>query len=334
MQHLPKLIEWLWKNDDLVQVVRRLPGDSRAPLRSTWSLKRLNEDGKVVGAKSSSSMDIDLVESEKAALLLGVPLWESSERHCIVKQTPYLESLVGQSDAAMVRKLNGWVYACKEAKEEVAALRECKSGHVVPLLAFAEPLWFVPFTGDFCLAMRGVAMVLPYYEKGDLYRQVIEESSLEEKSKKMRNLAVAGYARDILRALTCVHGQGWIHRDIKPENILVDKDKVLLADFGLACRSSNVSKKQTCQGTISYMAPEAARTHATFEVSVEQLYAKHLLGGKEDLDRLKGNSKGFEVKSDVYSLGIVLVALLSRRAVCVFYDKEAVPYMSSGYMIK
>jgi serine/threonine protein kinase len=165
---------------------------------------------------------------------------------CVIKQTPYLESLVGMTDAAMVRRLNGWMNARKDIKEEIAAMQECKSSYVVPLLAVAEPVWIVPFTGDFCLAMPSVAMVMPFYEKGDLYRLVIEENELEGRSKRMRNLNVAMFARDILMALDSIHAKGWIHRDIKPENVLVDDDKVVLADFGLACRARDETKRLTC----------------------------------------------------------------------------------------
>jgi hypothetical protein len=82
------------------------------------------------------------------------------------------------------------------------------------------------------------------------------------------------------------------------------------------------------------MAPEAARTHVCFETSVERLFEQHKIGDGDDLSRVKNAVKGFDVKSDVYSLGIVMVALLSRRAVCMYYDKEAVPYMSTGHLIK
>jgi serine/threonine-protein kinase len=38
----------------------------------------------------------------------------------------------------------------------------------------------------------------------------------------------------LINAVEQIHNQGIIHRDLKPENILIDKDKYVLADFGIA----------------------------------------------------------------------------------------------------
>ena len=45
---------------------------------------------------------------------------------------------------------------------------------------------------------------------------------------------VRNWAYQILQALAYMHKVGFFHRDMKPENLLVYRDVVKLADFGLA----------------------------------------------------------------------------------------------------
>ena len=95
-------------------------------------------------------------------------------------------------------------------------------------------------------------------------------------------------------AVHYAHRKGVIHRDLKPSNILVDASgQTHVIDFGVA-RSTNtdmaVTTMQTAVGqligTLQYMSPEQC------------------LADPNDLD----------VRSDVYSLGVILYELLTRRA--------------------
>ncbi len=97
--------------------------------------------------------------------------------------------------------------------------------------------------------------------------------------------------REICEAINYAHLRGVIHRDLKPTNILVDPDghpKIL--DFGLA-RITDPEASLTMSthdvgrimGTLPYMSPEEAR----------------------------GNPDEIEVRSDVYSLGVVFYELMT-----------------------
>jgi serine/threonine-protein kinase len=95
-----------------------------------------------------------------------------------------------------------------------------------------------------------------------------------------------GYIADILEALDYANSQGVIHRDIKPSNVMIDEDgkHVKLMDFGLARRASEVTQTtRTGQivGTISYLAPE------------------------------RFLSKPADVRSDLYSVGIVMYEIFT-----------------------
>ena len=91
---------------------------------------------------------------------------------------------------------------------------------------------------------------------------------------------------DVLDGLGYAHQEGMIHRDIKPANILLTRrGQAVLADFGIAqiVGGTRHTVSGALLGTLNYMPPEQA---------------------------LEGSS---DVRSDLYSLGIVLYEMLTRR---------------------
>ena len=90
-------------------------------------------------------------------------------------------------------------------------------------------------------------------------------------------------------ALAFAHGQGVVHRDIKPDNILLEGDRVLVADFGVARAVSEVQEKLTATGMVvgtpTYMSPEQA-------------------SGEREIDG----------RTDIFALGCVLYELASGEA--------------------
>jgi serine/threonine-protein kinase len=95
---------------------------------------------------------------------------------------------------------------------------------------------------------------------------------------------VVEVARQICGGLAAAHGAGVLHRDLKPQNILFDRTgKVRLTDFGVAAAFEDDWLRNVPSGTPAYMAPEQFA------------------------------GRNVDVRSDLYSLGIVLYELFAGR---------------------
>ncbi|UQX04566.1 serine/threonine-protein kinase [Streptomyces sp. RerS4] len=72
---------------------------------------------------------------------------------------------------------------------------------------------------------------------------------------------VAKIGRQVLDALRAVHATGVTHRDIKPANVLLEGDRVVLTDFGIAAVEGEpgLTRSGALMGTPAYMSPEQVR---------------------------------------------------------------------------
>lgn len=90
----------------------------------------------------------------------------------------------------------------------------------------------------------------------------------------------------IASGLACAHNSYIIHRDIKPQNILIlDDGRVKITDFGIAMalNKEEVTQTNSVMGSVHYLPPEQA------------------------------NGSGSTIKSDIYSLGILMYELLTGK---------------------
>ena len=99
-------------------------------------------------------------------------------------------------------------------------------------------------------------LVMPYVAGENLRSRLEREGRLSIET----TLAVAG---DVAAALDYAHGENVIHRDIKPENILLEGDRAVVCDFGLAraldrAAREPISSSGLVLGTPMYMSPEQA----------------------------------------------------------------------------
>jgi hypothetical protein len=95
-------------------------------------------------------------------------------------------------------------------------------------------------------------------------------------------------ASQLCGGLAAAHQEGVLHRDLKPANVMIDgRGRAKITDFGLAGLAEEFEGAEVRAGTPAYMAPEQ-------------------LAGKE-----------VSVKSDIYSLGLVLYELFTGKRVFV-----------------
>jgi serine/threonine-protein kinase len=91
-------------------------------------------------------------------------------------------------------------------------------------------------------------------------------------------------ARQVCAGLAAAHDAGVLHRDLKPANVMIDENgNVRITDFGLAGLTEEFGAGAALEGTPEYMSPEQ-------------------LAGRE-----------LTVRSDVYSLGLVLYEIFTGR---------------------
>ncbi len=87
-------------------------------------------------------------------------------------------------------------------------------------------------------------------------------------------------------AIACAHDSYIIHRDIKPQNVLILEDgRVKITDFGIAMalNSNELTQTNSVMGSVHYLPPEQA------------------------------SGSGATIKSDIYSLGILMFELLTGK---------------------
>lgn len=125
---------------------------------------------------------------------------------------------------------------------------------------------------------NGTYYIVMEYIKGKTLKQLI----------KKRGALTISECIDIMLQLTegvdHAHASYIIHRDLKPQNIMIqDNGEIKITDFGIAMALNNTQLTQTnsVMGSVHYLPPEQA------------------------------SGKGATVKSDIYSMGIMLFELLT-----------------------
>ncbi|XP_020220471.1 mitogen-activated protein kinase kinase 2 [Cajanus cajan] len=126
-----------------------------------------------------------------------------------------------------------------------------------------------------------ISIILEYMDGGSL-------EDLLNKVKTIPESYLAVICKQVLKGLMYLHHEKHIiHRDLKPSNLLINhRGEVKITDFGVSVIMENTSgQANTFIGTYSYMSPE----------------------------RIIGNQHGYNYKSDIWSLGLILLKCATGR---------------------
>jgi tRNA A-37 threonylcarbamoyl transferase component Bud32 len=141
-----------------------------------------------------------------------------------------------------------------------------------------------------------IVQVFDFDVHGDIYYMVMELLEGDTLKTRLNDYRARGESMppgevvrillDVLDGLAYAHSEGMIHRDIKPANILLTRrGQAVVADFGIAqiVGGTQYTVSGALMGTLNYMAPE------------------------------QGLESHSDVRSDIYSLGIVYYEMLTQR---------------------
>jgi CheY-like chemotaxis protein len=168
---------------------------------------------------------------------------------------------------------------------------------VMKVALAADPALFEHFKREIRLARKithpGVVRIFDFWEAGPLSfvtMEYLEGRNLSEELKRRGPFPVGAAARvatEVFEALAAAHEVGVVHRDIKPHNVLMlPNGHIKVLDFGIAQglepnTPDGVTLATNVMGTPEYMSPE------------------QVMGERVD------------VRTDLYSAGIVLYELLT-----------------------
>ncbi|KAJ3690902.1 hypothetical protein LUZ61_020066 [Rhynchospora tenuis] len=95
---------------------------------------------------------------------------------------------------------------------------------------------------------------------------------MKNRGKPFTEAEVRNWCFQVFHALAHMHQRGYFHRDLKPENLLVTKDVIKIADFGLAREISSDPPYTEYVSTRWYRAPEVL-LQASFYTSAVDMWA-------------------------------------------------------------
>ncbi|MQL99126.1 hypothetical protein Taro_031850, partial [Colocasia esculenta] len=160
-----------------------------------------------------------------------------------------------------INKLTGEVVAVKKMKKKYYSWEECMNLREVKSLRKMNHPNIVKLKE--VIREHDILYLVFEYMEFNLYQL------MKDRVKFFSETEIRNWCYQIFHALAYMHQHGYFHRDLKPENLLVTKDVIKVADFGLAREVCSEPPFTEYVSTRWYRAPEVLLQSSIYDAAVD-----------------------------------------------------------------
>ncbi|XP_009400730.2 cyclin-dependent kinase F-4 [Musa acuminata AAA Group] len=160
-----------------------------------------------------------------------------------------------------INKQSGEVVAIKQMKRKYYSWEECLNLREVKCLRRLNHPNIIKLKE--VIRENDVLYLVFEYMECNLYQL------MKDRNKPFTEDEIRDWCFQIFRALAYMHHRGYFHRDLKPENLLVTKNVLKIADFGLAREALSKPPFTEYVSTRWYRAPEILLQSSVYDSAVD-----------------------------------------------------------------
>ena len=235
---------------------------------------------------------------------LSPTFWPPLTRRVLVGQKLVaIQQQLGKGGFGVVHKVKDVATSIEYALKDVVCENESDisavENEILTLSNIAHPnVISIIESGDYedTEGLRHMLILTEHCQGGNLNDRLRQPSSDE---------VVCKWIRQMAEVLHFLHSRNLVHRDLKPENVLLtENDDIKIGDFGLAREFISVKEIHIAQGTVTTYVTYA-RNYMNTYAGTRHWMAPEVFPGPQSHGH-------YNEKADVFSLGILFLAILER----------------------